>query len=357
MKMFKKVFLVLFSSVFLFGCDDDLKPGDNNVFDSITLLDNIVDQHLIPEFEKFNADLKALELSKTTFVEEPSSDNLQDLRNAYLTAYFSFQPIGKYESNVTENLNYYLNLNAHPLALSGITEFILNYENENFASIQNQDRQGFPALDYLLYGLGDNDEAIVSFFTGANAVSYKGYLDQVVSRITTLTAAVSTDFVNRADQIRDESGFANSFYNTYVEHLEKRVRSSKIDFPAGKFDGSPSPETIESLFNPSQSKALLIEAFDDVQLFYLGTEESTLSWSKILIELGEDGLDAKVKLAFLEAENAIEALDDNLKLQVETENAKMLATRDKIQKVVTLLKVDLVSVLGISITFIDNDGD
>ena len=356
--MYRKVLLFISSILLLIGCDDELKPSNNNIFDASTLLESIVDNHLLPEFKKFDTDASALVIAKNVFVETPSTDNLNNLREAYFKAYLSFQSVGKYESTVTENLNFYLNLNAHPLNTNGIEAFILDQENINFSSILTQDRQGFPALDYLLYGLAETDEAILSFYTNSNANDYNSFLSKVTNRIAALTSEVKNDFENNlANQIKSDIGFGNSIFNNYLQYFEKRVRSSKVDFPAGKFDGTPSPEVIESLFNPEQSKRLLIEAFNDIELFYLGTEESESSWSKILINLEEDGLDAKIKLAILEAKNAIDDLDDNLKLQVETDNAKMLATRDKIQQVVRLLKVDVVSVLGINITFIDNDGD
>lgn len=356
--MYRKVLLFVSSVLLLTGCDDELKPRNNNIFDAITLLESIVDNHLLPEFQEFDTDASALVIAKNIFVETPSTDNLNNLREAYFKAYLSFQSVGKYESTVTENLNFYLNLNAHPLNTNGIKAFILNQENINLSSILTQDRQGFPALDYLLYGLAETDEAILSFYTNSNANDYNSFLSKVTNRIATLTSEVKNDFENNlANKIKSDAGFGNSIFNNYLEYFEKRVRSSKVDFPAGKFDGTPSPEVIESLFNPEKSKRLLIEAFNDIELFYLGTEESESSWSKILINLEEDGLDAKIKLAILEAKNTIDDLNDNLKLQVETDNTKMLATRDKIQQVVRLLKVDVVSVLGISITFIDNDGD
>lgn len=356
--MLNRIFIVLVSSIFLISCDDDLKPSDNTIFDAATLLDNIVDHHLLPELDGFEENVNDLVISKNRFIETPSNENLAALRENYFRAYVSFQAVGKYESDVSRNNNYYLNLNAHPLDLENITAFILDQENQNFSSILNQDRQGFPALDYLLYGLADSDDEVIAFFTGADGDDYKGFLSKVTDRIDSLTKEVNNDWeTNLAAIVKSDVQFIDPIFNNYLEYFEKRVRSSKIDFPSGKFDGTPSPESIESLFDPENSKTLLVEAFNNIELFYLGTENTTSSWSQVLIDLEEDGLDAKIKLAFLEAKNAINGLDDNLKLQVETDNAQLLAARDEIQDVVRLLKADLVSKLGISITFIDNDGD
>jgi len=50
-------------------------------------------------------------------------------------------------------------------------------------------------------------------------------------------------------------------------------------------------------------------------------------------------------------------LDSNLKSQVETDNSKMLAAFDELQKEVVLLKVDMMQALSISVDYVDSDGD
>jgi len=259
---------------------------------------------------------------------------------------------------LADEINFYQNLNSHPLNVDEIESFILNQENVNLSSVLNEDRQGFPALDYMLNGIASTDEAIVMFYTGSNALDYTSFLSKLVNRIEDLTDRVVTDWeTNFKQSFSRDSGFFNVFVNSYIQYFERRLRSSKVDFPAGKFDGTPSPETVESFYSPQESRALLVEALESSRQLYLGNNNENLSLSQILIDLEEEGLDAQIKLEFLEAQNLIATLDESLVAQVNIDNTKLLETRDALQDVVRLLKLDLTSKLNVTITFQDNDGD
>lgn len=355
----KKFFLFLIPFFCLFSCDDELKETDGRVvFNDVALLNSVVENHILPEYEIFRADVEELASSKNVFVAEKTEANLISLRTAYLKAYTSYQAVAKYDFGVAQDLNYFQNLNLHPFNLSEIEGFILNQENQNLESTLRQDRQGFPAVDYMLNGLANNDIEILSFYTGENANDYTTFLSRIVDRIEDLTIRVDDDWRSGfAESFINDNGFLDIFVNGYIQYFEKRLRTSKVDFPAGKLDGSPSPETIESVFMPEESRGLLLEALESSRILYTGVNDTADSLSSVLINLGEEGLDAQIRLRFLEAQNLINSLDANLAQQVATDNSQMLDARDALQDIVRLLKVDLISALNITIIFQDNDGD
>jgi hypothetical protein len=60
---------------------------------------------------------------------------------------------------------------------------------------------------------------------------------------------------------------------------------------------------------------------------------------------------------FDESEQLINNLNDNFADQIITNNSLMINVFDKLQEGVILLKTDLLSVLSISVDYIDADGD
>jgi len=60
---------------------------------------------------------------------------------------------------------------------------------------------------------------------------------------------------------------------------------------------------------------------------------------------------------FESARNQAQELNPNFAEQIETDNTKMLATFDELQKNVVLLKVDMLQALDISVNYVDADGD
>lgn len=360
-KKMKKRLVFFLMCLSIFSCDDELTSNDANViFDGVALLTNTVDNHILPEYRNFNDDVSNLVEAKNTFVTDKTEANLQALRAMHLKAYDSYQPVAKYSFGKAQDVFFNQNLNAHPFNLSNVDSFILNQESEasSLTALENQDRQGFPAVDYLINGLASSDAEIVAFYTGSNALDYTQFLSNVIDRIQALTGEVIADWEGSfRNEFISDSGFLSVFVNSYINYFERRLRASKIGLPAGRNDGEPSPEQIESVFDPEESRGLLITALESSSILYEGLTDESDSLSRVLRDLGEEGLDARIKLEFIEAQTIINTLNPNLALQVNQNNNLMLETRDELQDVVQLLKLDLTSALNIAITFQDNDGD
>ena len=365
-----KKFFVFFTLIILglIACEESSNGGVTPIvnkvgFDRTNLLVSWADDFIIPQFEEFLEASKSITTAKETFLATPTEENLVALRTIFTDAYAVFQPVAAYNIGKASELNYYLNLNAHPLNVDKTLINVAGFDTVDLSSTLNQDAQGLPAVDYLLNGLGTTDAEVVSFYTGDEATAYKGYLSLVVDRIEDLTQLVVDDlnngyretFVNNTSA--SSAGSIDVFVNTYIEYFEKRLRASKVGTPAGVFTTISYPDQIESLYNPTQSKQLLVVALEKAEALYLG-EESTESLSSVLISLGKADLDTEIKEFFNAAQADVETkLGDDLKSQIETDNTKMLEVRDALQKIVVYLKVDMVSAMGIDIVFQDNDGD
>lgn len=366
----KKFFLAILISVVGISCGDDDSSGsgsENNDFDRSAILVSWADDFIIPQFDTFLADAKLLTAAKDNFIADSNEANLISLRSALTTAYLSFQPVATYSEigiAAESELAYYFNLNAHPLNVEETENNIGDFENVDLIATANRDAQGLPAVDYLVNGLGATDAEITAFYTGAEADNYKGYLSLVIDRIENLTQQVVDDWANsyRATFVENTSsssaGSFDVFVNNYIEYFERRLRASKVGIPAGVFTTNTFPDEIESLYNPTLSKGLLIKALDNAEALYLGLGNSEQSLSSILVDLEKTELDTEIKDFFNAAQVEIDAeLLDDLGAQVRMDNSKMLSARDALQRVVGRLKADMTSAIGVDITFVDNDGD
>ena len=356
------------------GGDDSSGSGEpggsgsqNNEFDRSAILVSWADDFIIPQLDAFLAETKLLTAAKDSFVANANETNLISLRVALTNTYLSFQPIATYAEfglAAETELAFYFNLNAHPLNVGETESNIVDVANVDLNTAGSRDAQGLPAVDYLVNGLGDTDADIAAFYTGAEADNYKTYLSLVVDRIENITQQVVDSWANgyRATFVENTSsssaGSFDVFINNYIEYFERRLRASKVGIPAGVFTTNTFPDQIESLYNPTLSKELLLVALDNAEALYLGAENSEQSLSSILIDLEKTELDTEIKGFFTAAQVEInDELMDDLRLQVITDNSKMLSARDALQRIVGRLKADMTSALGVDITFIDNDGD
>ena len=350
------------------GGTDGGDSGNETVsFDREAMLANWADNIIIPSFENFQNSTLSLQGQTETFIASPSPATLEALRSQYKEAYLDFQTVSMFQSGKAEELNFRSYLNTYPANIAGVEDKLVSGEI-NLQLPSTFAEQGFPALDYLLYGLGSDEETLKLYSENEN---YRGYLIAVTSRINSLTAAVSSSwktdyrdtFVNNTSS--SSTGSVDRFTNDYVMYFEKILRSGKIGYPAGAFTGSPSPNNAEALYATGLSKSLYLQAVTSFEDFYFGDHlnggGNGLSFYQYLqyMETMKDGASLSDLIAdqLAAVKSQSSALDQDLQKQVETDNTKMLAAFDELQKAVILLKVDMMQALSISVDYVDSDGD
>jgi len=368
-----KISKFLFLALFVFAaCTSDNggeEPigGSENSFDRKAMLANWADNIIVPSFENFASSTQDLQDKTSSFTTNPSVENLVQLRSAYKKAYLDFQTVSMFEIGKAEELNYRNFLNTYPADVNTIINDIES-GSYNLSLPSAYNKQGFPALDFLINGLATSDQEIVSLYSSEE---YKSYLLDVSNRINNLTIEVNAswqgtfrdNFVNNTSS--SSTGSVDKFTNDYVLHFEKFLRSGKIGFPAGVFTGEPSPSNVEAFYSQDLSRDLYIKSVKSVQDFfngkYYGSNQTGPSYKQYLdyLDTMKDGqtLSTLINNQFETILSQATGLDQSLKSQVQDNNTEMLQAFDELQKEVILLKVDMMQALSISVDYVDSDGD
>ena len=139
-------------------------PAVAEEFSRAVMLTNWADNIIIPSFEKFVLDLDSLVISGNQFTANPNQVSLAKLRESWLNAYLSWQSVDMFDIGKAEEITLRNYLNVFPLDANGMTESLLS-GNYDLSSVNRQDEQGFSALDYLLFGLSEDDDKIIDFYT------------------------------------------------------------------------------------------------------------------------------------------------------------------------------------------------
>jgi hypothetical protein len=164
----------------------------------------------------------------------------------------------------------------------------------------------------------------------------------------------------------DVNGSISKMTNAYVLYYERFLRSGKIGYPVGAMTGVALPTHVEAFYAPEFSKELAVKAMESVIAFYEGknyagtaTAEGMKSYLAAVGTKDESGtLMADVISTELNtALNALKNFNTTFRDGVVNNRPAVLGIYENLQQVVALLKVDMVSAFGISITYVDNDGD
>lgn len=376
MKMKRKAFLSILTIALIFACSssEDGNPssgGNVDDFNRQAMLTNWADNFIIPAYQALASDLSALKTDKDAFVANPDQNNLDALRFSWLEAYETWQYVEMFNIGQAEQINYAFQMNVYPTNVSDIQNNIQN-GNYDLASVNNNDAVGFPAVDYMLYGIGENDTMIIDAYTSdALAESNKTYLSDLIDQMESLTTIVLNDWTSiyRNEFVNSTANTAtsatNKIANDFIFYYEKGLRANKIGIPAGVFSATPFSDKVEAFYNKNVSRQLALNGLNAVQKFFNGegfnstsTGESFKQYLDYLNTI-KDGADLSqlINDQFDEAELKIQALNDNFAQQVETDNTKMTVAYDELQKAVVLLKVDMIQAMNISVDFVDADGD
>ena len=336
-------------------------------FDRSKMLEFTVDKIIIPAFDDLEAKLTELKGSYSKFNLDMTDNNLNDLRDKWLLSYKAWQHVEMYDIGKAMEDYYAFKGNVYPVDTVRVKiniekgEYDLNNPN-------NYDAQGFPTIDYLLYGLDKEMPKVIDHFKNDQKIS--NYLGKIIDELISSTSSVNSHWKStKGEFIKSIENSAtsnlNMLINDFIFYYEKRFRANKFGIPGGVFSSSALPDRVEGFYSKIYSKELAQEAFTSIKNFFNGISHENKDVIGTGVKSYLDFLDSnKTKLLsddinnqFTIAENSISELNDNFNLQVKDGLIKLLTTYDDIQKAVVLLKVDMLQILNINVDYVDADGD
>lgn len=370
----KKLILIVSFVTFLTACssNDNGSSSQGDSFNRTILLTHWADNIIVPAYENYGSKLTLLSGDSNAFETNPTAENLASLRTSWLEAYKAYQQVMLYNVGKAADLNFKEATNTYPTDAIGIEQNIAT-GTYNFELFSQFSKQGFPALDYMINGLGDSDTEIVVFYTtNENATAYKQYLVNLVTVLVSKSNAILLDWnQGYRNTFIESNGTAvssstNKMTNLFVKNFEKDIRTGKIGIAAGVFsNGNLFPEKVEGFYKKDISKVLLNTAIQSQQDFFNGKvfKNSTTgpSLKSYLDEVNAirngQNLSTIINNQFDVIYTTNQTLNDNFALQITTNNTKMLEAYDALQQNVIYFKLDMMQALNITIDYVDGDGD
>lgn len=358
----------------LTGCSSDSSSEtepDAAAYDKEAMLNSWADHIIIPSFVNYQLKVNALNASTVAFTETSNVENLALLRDAWLEAYKAYQHVGIFDIGKATDLHLLEVSNTYPTNTENIETNIAT-GNYNLDTQAQYASQGFPALDYLLYGLADTDAAVLEFYSiSANASNYKAYLTALSAKLNTTANEIVADwnsgysatFISNSNAV---TGSLNQTANNFIKNLEKEIRAPKVGIPAGVFsNGTLFPEKVEAYYKNDISKLLIVEATQASQDFFngttFGTNTSGPGLKEFLDAVGANSsgqsLSSIINNQYETIFSEIAKLEASFSSQITTNNSLMLNAYDALQQNVVYLKVDMISALSLTIDYVDGDGD
>lgn len=370
MKKSTTIWIILsacFTLAMLFSSCDPEETKKKDEFDRKVMLEYWADNYIIPGYEAYSNSLNDLESKLAAFKQDSDNTQYAALCEAWLDSYSLWQRVSMFDIGLAESKGLRNFTNIYPCNTHKIDAYI-NGENYNFNLPSNYANQGFPAMDYLLYGHGDTAESNIEFLKEDKTIVY---FEVLVKRLQKLTSEVLNDWKNtfRADFINNygSSGTASvdKMANDFIFYYEKFLRTAKIGIPAGVFSGDPLPKNVEAYYSKTNNKKLFNIGFQAAKDFYAGksfdgqkTGPSLQSYLAYIRQLNDSkDINGELLMRWERAQEKVNLLDDNFAKEITNDLTKVLTAYDAVNKAVSVLKVDMMQALNIQVDYIDADGD
>jgi len=368
--LFMSRLLILCTSLlFLMSCgggdsNDNTPPSFSDDFDRVQCLSNIYDNIAILSFQEFQLKLDDLDESSSYFIENPSDITaLNSLRSSWLDAYLVWQHVEVFSHfGKGEDILYGFKMNTYPTDVNRTKNIINGIAQFNPAFLDNQ---GFPALEYLIYGIENSDEEILNTLNSSSSLNLIG--DIVSEMISNTSEVYSWWLKNRPMIVNDNSSTATSslnlLINDFIYHYEKGFRTNKFGIPAGYFSGGQTfPEKTEGYYAGNISKSLALSSLESINNIFEGRKygDNTVfgeSMYTYLNFLQEGPLADEILINLENIDISINNLNNDFAVQIETNNDEILNTFNLIQSVVAKFKIDMTMAMGVGIDYISGDGD
>ena len=365
----KRVLLAFCFIALVAACSsNDGEDTTTQSYDRTALLTNWADNIIIPAYQNYVGKAGTLSNKATAYTQNLDAASLAELRTAWLEAYVAYQSVAMYDFGKAADLYLKQSANTFPTDANGIQANIASGTYNLNQQVQFS-KQGFPAIDYLINGLGSDAETIATYANNENA---KIYLVAVANQLKTIAETVTADWTgNYRNTYISNNGTSvtssiNKTTNNFVKNLEKDIRTGKLGIPAGLFsNGVVYADKVEGFYKNDVSKLLLNAGIQAEQDFFNGKAFNS-SATGASLKSALDAVNAvreSSKLSdiinnqFTAIYAANNELNDSFSQQILTDNTKMVTAYNTLQQNVVYIKLDMMQALNITIDYVDGDGD
>jgi predicted lipoprotein len=376
MKKYSLMIVLLAAGIAVFyGCsksgDDDGGTNPPAGFDKSAMLKYYADSLIIPGYTTLQQKQAAFQTAAEAFLAAPSSTTQDAAKAAYKEMHLQYERVAAFQFgpaetelldiflNFSGGLDYNFNTNGELTGYSidsvnieaAITAGTYNFANMTRASFYSQ---GFPALNYLLFG----PNAITKF--GTNNAARVKYAKDVIARVKTLIDKVAAAWPTyRTDFIANTKTNTGSPIGNMVNQMAYQMdllKGPRIGWPFGKqSNGIVFASKTEAYF-VGISAQMAVENMTALKKTYTAAG-SGKGFSDYLVSLNKGTLNTDIIAQFDVVIAKLKLIPDPLSASLSTQSLAVEDAYKEIQKLLTLLKTDLASATAVQISYMDNDGD
>jgi len=338
------------------------------------MLSDLGNHVIIPTFAEASLQMDSLHLALQTFQNNPNQNNLIEAQSRWKKAFLAWQPASMYQFGILFDGGAGLlatidNWAGNPKTMESAVS-VSSIEN-NISGTNTLDstywqslpvnQKGFPALEYLLFGdssLSFQNPRRQAFLT-LLSLHQARLLKQIHQSWIPSGGNYIANFT--ASDGRDAGSSLSILVNAMAKFSET-LKNDKIGKPFGKVTGVLTPLATEARLSQLSLNAL-DRSYQGLErlLSGQGPQSSGKGINDFLRHLNMDFGGANLADAFNKSFADMYVKIDSVSIPfdqaISSQTSQVQSVYDQAKKLVVHIKVDLMTQLGIQLTYFDNDGD
>lgn len=357
--------LLILALVIAGGIQLTQSPAQAQEFDRRAMLEGLVTETILPLHEILLEKATALEAAALAFQADPTEETLTDFQAAWQETSIAFEHIQVY--GFQRVMPYMTQIDTSPPNIPFIEGYI---EIEpvgtlDAAFVQNigSSSKGLPTLEYFIFV----EDALTQLTESQNRMDYavgaatdvKRVAEELVMQWTPEAGGFADRFIAADGEVSSVRSAVSMLSNEMIAELED-VSRFWIGGPLGFRDGGdPQPDLVEAFYSGTSVDKLIanVEGFQ-MALNGLGDSPSLADYLDFLgAEYDGVPMSEAINIQAETVITALQAIESPLQVAVIEEPGAVNVAYDEGVALLQLVKTDMASQLGITVTFSDNDGD
>lgn len=359
----------MFILVTFTGCDPQGNSSQTSFFDREAFLSHVGDSIILPAYVDFEHQAWALHEMVSSFEDgNCTTQAIEASREQLKATYEAWQHVALYDFGPALERGLFKSTNTFPTN-SDLIEGAVGDGTWTPGIPDTQDHIGLPALDYM-FNHTFAEELSASINSQPERVEHLLRLtSHLHSQAWDVLAAWESSYLDvfKASTGTEMGSSMGELLNAFNRVFENHIRQQKLGLPCGisTFSQTPLPGLVEAPFAKNWSIDLMLEAMTALETLYFGDPHhgttDAIGLDDYLVSLGDvsygQDLHDEISSRLQTSMQAVATMEDPLAQFVVERQADAFAVYTELQALVVLWKVDMMSALGVLITYQDNDGD
>jgi predicted lipoprotein len=363
------LFLIV-SAIFLVSCAKDsvaIPDIQSETRDAREAqLKNVYANEIVPLNASFVFETNALHLLIEHFSRDVSLAKLSKIKIKWLEVFKIWKRLELYNLGAVEDRFIHFEINRWPTDVAILNSYIEGIEtiNEDFIASKGSSSKGVSALEYLLFSSQTNQQILESFTTMPDHQRRLEYLVALSKNIQIKAVEISAIWANDkgvflAALEHGISGGQNQLANVMITLIEEII-ISKLGKPIGEVTGGFIDVEALEAYRSNASLISIQEHLTALKRCYTGAfTQEPVQWGfdAYLALLSRENLDRKIVVAFEDCQHKINAIVAPLHQELSNNIERVIDLQDAFRGLLLLIKIDMATAIGATITINDNDGD